>query len=69
MVQFGVISNKATTGHEAQGTTLIIMVVTYCSYTDSWIYAVLFRVRALEGLFICKKLSASNSFLVDPKLI
>ena len=69
MVQFGVNLNKATTGHKIQGTTLKRMMVTSWSYTHNWIYVVLPRVRRLEGLFMCNKLSALNSFLVDPKLI
>ena len=39
------------------------------SYKNIWIYILLYRMRTLGVLFICKKLSALNSFLVDPKLI
>ena len=57
IVQFGVNSNKATTGHKLQGISLNQMVVRSWNYsTPNWIYVVLSRVRTLEGLYICDKL-------------
>ena len=53
VVQFGDNSNKATTGHKLQGVSLNQMVVRSWNYsTPNWIYIVLSRVRALEGLFL-----------------
>ena len=54
MVQFGVNSNKVTTGHKLQGITLKIMVVASWNYAKNWKYFVLSRVRTIESLFICK---------------
>ena len=53
MIQLGVNSNKATTGHKLQGGSLNRMVVRSWDYrTPNWIYIVLLRVRTSEGLFI-----------------
>ena len=58
IVQFGVISNKATTGHKLQGVSLNQMLVRSWNYrTPNWIYVVLSRVRTLNRLFICEKLN------------
>ena len=41
IIQFGVNSNKATTGHKLQGVSLDRMVVRSWNYTTRWIYVVL----------------------------
>ena len=56
IIQFGVNSNKATTGHTLQGVSLNRIVVRFWSYTfPNWVYVALSRVRTFEGLFICEK--------------
>ena len=66
VVQFGVNSNKATTGYKLQGISLNQMVVRSWNYsTPNWIYVVLLRVRTLEGLYICKKLKYTQSCQVE----
>ena len=66
VVQFGVNSNKAKTGHKLQGVSLIQMVVRSWNYsTPNWIYIVLSRVRTSKGLYICEKLKYTQSYQVD----
>ena len=65
MIQFGLNSNKATTGHKLQGVSLNRMVVRSQDYdTENWIYVVLSRVRTLAGLFICEKLNDTKNIVV-----
>ena len=66
VVQFGVNSSKATTGHKLQGVSLNQMVVRSWNYsTPNWIYVVLSRVRTLNGIHICKKLKYVQRYQVD----
>ena len=46
IIEFGFNSNKTTTGHKPQGTSLNRMVVRSCKYG-----------RSLTDIFICKKLN------------
>ena len=70
IIQFGVNSNKATTGHKLQGASLNKMVVRSWEYgIPNWIYVVLSRVRSLKGLFICEKLDYTKDFSVEPNLL
>ena len=70
IIQFGVNSNKATTGHKLQGASLNKMVVRSWEYgVPNWIYVVLSRVRSLKGLFICEKLDYTKDFSVEPNLL
>ena len=55
MFEFGVYSNKATTGYTLQGELMPRMVITSWNYsTRNWIYVVLSKMRILKGLFICQ---------------
>ena len=70
IIQFGVNSNKATTGHKLQGASLNKMVIRSWEYgIVNWIYVVLSRVRSLKGLFICQKLDHTKEFTVDSNLL
>ena len=53
IIQFGVNSNKVTTGHELQGVSWNRMIVMSWNYMwKTWIYVVLSRVQTLSGLFV-----------------
>ena len=70
ILQFGVNSNKATTGHKLQGVSLNRMVVRSWNHrTLHWIYVVLSTVKSMEGLLIHQKFNDTKEFVVDPKLI
>ena len=70
IIQFGVNSNKATTGHKLQGVSLKRMVVRSWGYRfKNWVYIVLSRVRTLDGLFLCEKMDDTKNFDVDPTLL
>ena len=57
MVQLPVNLNDATTGHKLQGSSKNELIVESWNYTTpGWVYAVISRVRKLEGLFLRKKL-------------
>ena len=57
MIQFPVNLNDATTGHKLQGSSKSELIVESWNYTTpGWIYAVISRVRKLEGLFLRRKL-------------
>ena len=69
IIQFGVNSNKATTGHKLQGASLNKMVVRSWEYgIPNWIYVVLSRVRSLKGLFICEKLDYTKKKISGSKV-
>ena len=66
VVQFGVNSSKATTGHKLQGVSLNQMVVRSWNYnTPNWIYVVLLRIRILKALYISEKLKYTQSYQVN----
>ena len=70
MIQFGIVSNVATTGHKLQGMSKDNLIVESWNYSfDNWIYVVLSRVRTRSGLFICEKLDLTKPFTVDPKIV
>ena len=55
IIQFGVNSNKATTGHKLQGVSLNRMFVRSWEYGIlNWVYVVLSRVKTL-GVFLYVK--------------
>ena len=69
MIQFGVNSNKTTTGHKLQGVTLNRMVVRSWNYgTPNWIYILMSIVQTSKGLFICEKFN-DIIFFGYPRLI
>jgi hypothetical protein len=61
ITQFPVNSNIATTGHKLQGMSKDFLIVHSWNYTfPNWVYVVLSRVRSLNGLFLCEKLTQKN---------
>jgi hypothetical protein len=56
-VQFGLISNSATTGHKLQGSSVDNIFVHSWSYHTNWPCVLLSRVRTIAGLFLRVKLS------------
>lgn len=44
------------------------MVSSWNYSTQNWIYAVLSRVKTLDGLFTCKEFNDAKEFVVDPSL-
>ena len=60
----------ANTRHNVRGVSLNSMVARSWSYKFvNWVYAILARVGAFEGLIICEKLDNPKSFDVDLKLL
>ena len=60
----------AITRHNLHGVSLNSMVAGSWSYKFvNWVYAILARVGAFEGLIICEKLDNLKSFYVDLQLL
>ena len=55
IVQFGINTNRATTGHKLQGMSKnFLFAMDYNYSTENWIYVILSRVREMKG-FILEK--------------
>ena len=69
MVQLPVTSNTATTGHKLQGTGVDNLLVSEWRKDPNWIYVILSRVTALDGLFLRKELDVLPSVFAVPEFL
>jgi hypothetical protein len=69
-LQFGVVSNTATTGHKLQGYTAQCLLVNDWRYDQNWPYVVVSRVRTMKGLFLRVQLSEDmTKYAVKPAML
>ena len=60
ITQIPINTNDTTTGHKLQGMSVDKLLVTSWSFMETWIYAVLSKMRTLKGLFLLKPLPKNS---------
>ncbi|CAB9528287.1 DNA helicase [Seminavis robusta] len=68
LLQFPIITNRATTGHKLQGQNKHNLVVAVWSKRKNWNYVALSRVRTRQGLYLLQKLQHDADFSMSHDL-